>query len=112
MSDVQNSIYQYPYCPHQNCDYLAKNMSNIMEHFNSSHKPLVRYSILDVDNIKSTLLKKCYKCFLGPFDSQGDLLQHIGVQHQEMVETWVKKLGLTKTLEPLKKVIFTTREYV
>ena len=102
VKEITDSIRQYPYCPHQNCDYLANNMPNIEEHFNLSHKS----DILDKDNIESTLLKKCSKCFLGPFDSQDDLLQHIGLQHGEVVHTWVKKLTLTKTLEPLRKVIF------
>ena len=44
--------------------------------------------------------------FLGPFDSQDDLLTHIGNAHGDMVDVWVKKLTLTKTLEPLKKVNF------
>ena len=69
VKDITDSILQYPYCPYHNCDYLANNMPNIEEHFNLSHKS----DILDKDNIQSTLLKKCFKCFLDPFDSQEDL---------------------------------------
>ena len=81
-------------------------MATVVEHFNLSHKP----EVCDFDSVTEILCRKCSKCFLGPFESQNDLLTHIGTDHGEMVDVWVTKLGspkltLTKTLEPLKKVI-------
>ena len=76
-------------------------MNIVVEHFNQSHKP----EVCDFDSVTEILCRKCSKCFLGPFESQDDLLTHIGTAHGEMVDVWVNKLTLTKTLEPLKRVI-------
>ena len=101
VNEIKTSIEQFPYCPFQNCDFLAVEMATVVEHFNISHKP----EVFDSDSVTEILCRKCSKCFLGPFESQDDLLTHIGTAHGEMVEVWVTKLTLTKTLEPLKKVI-------
>jgi hypothetical protein len=101
VNEIKTSIKQYPYCPFQNCDFLAEKMAIVVEHFNVSHKP----EVCDFDSVTEILCRKCSKCFLGPFESQDDLLTHIGTAHGEMVDVWVTKLTLTKTLEPLKKVI-------
>ena len=101
VNEIKTSIKQYPYCPFQNCDFLAEKMAIVVEHFNVSHKP----EVCDFDSVTEILCRKCSKCFLGPFESQDDLLTHIGTAHGEMVDVWVNKLTLTKTLEPLKKVI-------
>ena len=76
-------------------------MATVVEHFNLSHKP----EVCDFDSVTEILCRKCSKCFLGPFESQDDLLTHIGMAHGEMVDVCLTKRTLTKTLEPLKKVI-------
>ena len=80
---------------------MAEKMATVVEHFNLSHKP----EVCDFDSVTEILCRKCLKCFLGPFESQDDLLTHIGVAHGEMIDVWVTNLKLTKTLDPLKKVI-------
>ena len=103
MNEIKTNIKQYPYCPFQNCDVLAEKMATVMEHFNLVHKP----EVWDFDSVTEVLCRKCPKCSLGPFESQEDLLTHIGMAHCQMVEVLITKLALTKTLDPLKKVIQT-----
>ena len=75
-------------------------MATVVKHFNVVHEP----EVCNFDSVTEILFRKCLKCFLGPFESQDDLLTHIGMAHGEMVDVWVTKLTLTKTLDPLKKV--------
>ena len=101
LNEIKTNIKQYPYCPFQNCDFLAEKMATVMEHFNLVHKP----EVCDFDSVTEILCRKCSKCSLGPFESQDDLLTHIGMAHGEMIEVWITKRALIKTLDPLKKVI-------
>ena len=78
-------------------------MATVVGHFNIAHKP----EVCDFDSVTEILCRKCSKCFLGPFESQDDLLTHIGMAHGQIIEVFITELALTKTLDPLKKVIQT-----
>ena len=77
-------------------------MSLVENHFNESHKPEA-FDFGSYENVLETLSRKCHNCFLGPFETIDDLLTHIGIKHGEMVNVWVKKLTLSKTLNSLRK---------
>ena len=99
--EIKNRINQFPFCPHPNCGHSTTNISNIVEHYKVMHYP----KVLDIDGINETLSRKCSKCFVGPYDSQANLLKHIAIKHGKVVEAQVRKHKFASTLEPLRKVI-------
>lgn len=98
-NQIRVSQQKYLNCPYTNCDFLATEKTFVIEHFNNLHKPeKLELSTFD----ENVLLKKCYKCFLGPFETEDDLLIHIGLHHNDLVDSWIKKLAMEKTLEPIR----------
>ena len=101
-NQIRVSQQKNPNCPYTNCDFLATEKTFVIEHFNILHKP-EKLEIWNYQHlIYTVLLKKCFKCFLGPFETEDELLIHIGLHHNDLVDSWIKKLTVEKTLEPIR----------
>ena len=98
-NQIRVNQQKFPNCPYTNCDFVAEEKTFLIEHFNIQHKP----EKLELSTFDDTvLLKKCFKCFLGPFETEDELLIHIGLHHNDLVDSWIKKLTVEKTLEPIR----------
>ena len=89
--DLQEEMKSFPVCPWQNCKFFCQKLSDVEEHFHLIHKE-GKFNVND--------LWKCNICYLGPFDSDNDLVHHLGWNHGEKIEKWAEKLNLKKTLLP------------
>ena len=78
----------------QLCFYFS-----VDEHWKYAHKGHEK-----VD--KSESIKKCQHCYQGPFSDTSELLKHLAgdsrEEHYEHVDKFVKRIGLEKTLLPIK----------
>ena len=72
VNEIKTGIKQFPYCPFQNCDFLARDMKIVMEHFNLDHKP----EVFDSSKVDDILSRKCSKCFFGKYFKDG----HFGLK--------------------------------
>ena len=84
---MKNQYEKFPICPSKECPAMFNNKKLVEEHYKVAHQE----SVLDWPN--SNFMNKCQTCYQGPFPTFENLLNHLGVDHEASVETYVKRIG-------------------